>query len=135
MNTNKILLGGLAGGVAYFFLGWLVYGILLGSVFESPAAVAKDPMEMWAMALSCLLFGLLLALIFGRWANISTFMTGAQAGALIGALVAAWVDFSMFSMYNFVSLQQVLIDIVVAAVVAAITGGIVGLALGYKQTT
>ncbi len=29
METNKILLGGLAGGVAFFLLGWVIYGILL----------------------------------------------------------------------------------------------------------
>ncbi|MDP2890621.1 MAG: hypothetical protein Q8P34_16865 [Bacteroidota bacterium] len=29
METNKILLGTLAGGVAFFLLGWLIYGILL----------------------------------------------------------------------------------------------------------
>ncbi len=133
MNTNKILLGALAGGVAYFFLGWLVYGILLQDIFSSPAAVTKEPLEMWAMAVSCLLFGLLLSFIFGRWASISTFMTGAQAGAIIGGLASAWIDFSLFSMYNFVSLQQTLIDIVVGAVVAAITGGVVGWVLGYKQ--
>ncbi|GJM36293.1 MAG: hypothetical protein DHS20C18_52940 [Saprospiraceae bacterium] len=133
MNTNKILLSALAGGVAYFFLGWLVYGILLQGMMEMPAAIAKEPMEMWAMAISCLVYGLLLAVIFGHWASISTLMTGAKAGAIIGALVAAYVDFSFFSMYNFITLQSVIVDIIAATALSAITGGVVGWVLGYKK--
>jgi len=32
---TKFMLAGLAGGVFYFFLGWLVYGILLMNFYES----------------------------------------------------------------------------------------------------
>jgi hypothetical protein len=29
MNTNKFLIGGIIGGIAYFLIGWLVWGMLL----------------------------------------------------------------------------------------------------------
>ena len=36
MDTKKFVLAGLIGGVAYFFLGWLVYGILLMDLMAIP---------------------------------------------------------------------------------------------------
>ena len=96
MNTNKILLGAVAGGITYFLLGWLVYGTLLKDFTQSypelkPETVTdimRNPMVMWAMALGCLVYGLFLAIVMGRWASISTFAAGAKAGAIIGLLWA-----------------------------------------------
>ncbi len=134
MNINKMLLGALAGGVAYFLLGWLVYGILLSSVFaiaeETRTVIAKEQFGMTAMFISCLAYGLLLAYIYERWANISTFVTGAKAGAVIGALATIWVNMSMFAMYNFVTLQNSVIDLFVHAAVSALVGGVVAYVLG-----
>ena len=134
MNTNKILLSALAGGVAYFFLGWVVYGMLLGDVFMTPSESTKEPMVMWAMAVSCLFYGLLFAVIFGRWAGISTFKSGFMAGGVIGAIISLSMNLSMFSMSNSVTLEMVGIDFVVAGILAGITGGIVGWVLGYSKS-
>ena len=41
MNYKKIIIGGIAGGIAYFFLGWLVYGILLANFMELEPKLAK----------------------------------------------------------------------------------------------
>ena len=134
MNVNKMLLGALAGGVAYFFLGWLVWGTLLAGIMEMPAemkaVVGKEPMVMWSMIVSCLVYALLLAYIFERWAGISTFLTGAKAGALIGGLSAASVDFSFYSMTNMMNTTQLVTDIVAATIVSAIVGGLIGFVLG-----
>ncbi|MFN0037760.1 MAG: hypothetical protein ACKVUS_22080 [Saprospiraceae bacterium] len=138
MNT-KVLLAALAGGIAYFFLGWLVYGMLLGSTFHSmmtteSAAVTRPETEMimWAMAVSCLVFGLLLAVIYSRWANISTFKTGAIAGAIITFLMTLGTDLGMFSMYNLTTGGAgLLINPIVNAALGGIIGGVVGWVLGY----
>ncbi len=45
MKTNKILLAGLAGAVLNFFLGWLVYGMLLYDFITVPAEVQKKTNE------------------------------------------------------------------------------------------
>ena len=68
MKTIKILLGGLAGGVTFFLLGWLVYGVLLnGYMMANTNQCAAKPMQdmvMWSMFLSNFALGCLLALIF-----------------------------------------------------------------------
>jgi hypothetical protein len=91
--TNKTLLGALAGGVALFLLGWLIYGMLLMDYttanFNQCASNPPDQMIWWAIIASSLATGLLLALIFS-WSNTSGAAAGAQKGAIIGALMA-WV--------------------------------------------
>ncbi len=141
MSTNKILLSALAGGVVNFLLGGLIYGVLLTDFAnsfpelstETVAAITRTPMIMWAIALSCLLYALLLAIIFGRWANVSTFAGGAMGGVLIGFLIALSMNLSMYSMWKVVNLTGALADSLIAAVMAAITGGVVGWVLGYKK--
>jgi len=136
MSTNKILLAGLAGGVTTFLLGWLVYGILLSGFFEAnqgtATGVSKSPEEMvmWAMIVGNLAWGFLLALVYGRWANISTFQTGAIAGAVIGFLAALSYGFIFFATSNIMNLTATIVDPLAYAVMSAIAGGVVALVLG-----
>jgi len=140
MNT-KVLLAALAGGVAMFLLGWLVWGMILDPWYRTimtPEATAAtrnpEEMVMWALALSNLVYGLLLALIFNRWANISTFKTGAIAGAVISFLVALSFDFSLFAfMKMWTNSTILLVDPLANAAVGAVVGGVVGWVLGYGQ--
>ncbi len=139
MNTNKILLGGLAGGVAFFLLGFLFYGILLMKFFEansgSATGVMKDPPVWWALILGNIFWGLLLAVIFGRWASISTFAGGARAGAIIGLLASLSFDLTMFGTANLSTLPAAGVDVVVATIMSAIAGGVVGLVLGSGKSS
>ncbi len=139
MSTNKILFGALAGGIVYFLLGWLIYGTLLADFAnaypelkpESVTDITRSPMVYWAMFVGCLVYGLLLAVIFGRWASISTFITGAKAGAVITLLMALAFDLMMYSMLKTMTLNGALIDPLISGVMGAITGGVVGWVLGY----
>jgi len=138
MNTNKILLAGLIGGAASFLLGWLVWGVVLADFMKSNSGSAtgvmkaESEMVWWALIVGNLAGGLLLALIFGRWGSISTFLTGAKAGAVIGLLIAISVDMTMLATSNIMTLNGALVDILANAVVAGIVGGVVGWFLGRK---
>ena len=84
MKSNKILIGGLLGGLTSFLLGWILYGVIFRDTMTSPiAGLMKSDADMvwWALILSSLFQGLLISYIFGRWANITTAMGGASAGA------------------------------------------------------
>ena len=141
--NGKTLLAALAGGVASFLLGWLVFGILLkttydGMMTEAGAAIMRPEAEMmnymWAMILSNLVYGLLLALIFSRWANISTFQSGAIAGGVIAFLVVLSFDLGMYSMMSaWKGGSGLIIDPLINGVVGAVVGGVVGWVLGFGQ--
>jgi hypothetical protein len=138
MNTNKILLAGLVGGVVAFILGFLVYGVMLGEFFQSNAGsatgVARGDEEMlWIpMIVGHLAWGFLFSIIYGRWASISTFATGAKTGAVLGLLVSLTQNMISLGSSNIMNTTAALSNVVVVAIISAIVGGTVGWFLGRK---
>lgn len=138
MSTNKILIAGLIGGVAAFILGALFYGLLLGDFMKSNAGsatgVERAPEEIvwWAMIIGHLAWGFLFSVIYGRWANISTFVTGAKAGGVIGLLLGLGYDLIWYGTSNVMNLTATFVDVFVTVVMSALIGGIVAWWLGRK---
>jgi hypothetical protein len=136
MKTNKILLGGVAGGVTFFLLGWLVYGILLSSYMTANlnqcAARPMTEMVWWAMILSNLALGFLLALVF-TWSKIDNLKSGARVSAILGVLISASVDLGNYSMTNvYSSLSVIVVDVLVYTILLTITGIVVAKVIGTK---
>jgi uncharacterized membrane protein len=136
MNTSKILVAGLVGGAVAFLLGFLVWGLALNSFMAENTGSATGVMKSeadfnWiAMVLGHLSLGLLFAVIYGRWASISTFATGAQAGAVLGFLISFTYDMISYGSTNVMNLTGAIVDIVVSTIISAIIGGVVALMLG-----
>jgi len=136
MDTKKFLIGTLAGGIAFFFLGYLIYGLALTSFFAAHSGTATGvmkPMEeltWWALILGNLASGALLTYIFLKWANITTFGSGASGGAVIGFFVALSFDMISFATTNMMDLTAAFADVVVGALMTGIAGGIIGAVLG-----
>ena len=139
MDAKKFIVGTLAGGVAAFLLGWIIYGMLLMKFFEANAGSAtgvnrgETDMVWWALILGNLGMAALLTYIYGRWAGIKTFTTGAMAGAMIGLLLGVSYDFIMYSTTNLMNMTGTIVDIVVTIVMMALVGGVVGAALGMGK--
>ena len=132
MNT-KVLLAAIFGGIANWLLGALFYLLLLGSYFGSAhgEGAAKDPIDMPFIILGCLSFGLLVAVIFDKWAGIKTLATGAKGGALIG--IIAGIAFNAWrygDSHFFASLTPAIVDVLVFTAILAGTGAVVGWMLG-----
>lgn len=139
MDTKKFLMGTLAGGIALFFLGYLFYGVLFMGFFEAnqgtATGVMKEDMQLvwWALILGNLALGALLSYIFLKWANISTFGSGAQAAAVIGLLTSLSWDMISLATTNIGTLTGALADVAVFTVMCAIAGGVVGMVLGMGK--
>ena len=136
MDWTKFSISTLIWGIAYFFLGWLIFGILLRDLTALPAdisAVIEIPPEQFKisfMIISCFVMGGLHSLILGRWAGVSTFMGGLKVSAIVGVLITLSVGLGMSSMYKMNSLDQILINMVGDAVCSGLAGGLVGWYLG-----
>lgn len=136
MNITKILVAGLIGGAVAFLLGFLTFGMALSDFFASNSGSATGVMRadgdmQWIpMILGHLSLGMLLAVIYGRWANISTMATGAKAGLVIGFLVAFAYGMIDLGAMNIMNTTGTLVDIVAQTVIAGIVGGAVGWYLG-----
>ncbi|MEZ4899212.1 MAG: hypothetical protein R2806_20375 [Saprospiraceae bacterium] len=136
MGANKILISGLVSGIAVFLLGYLFYGVIFMNTMEGMTGSATgvmremDAMVWWALIVGNLLWGFLLAYIFGMWAGIFTFMGGLKGGAIIGLLATGAFDLTMYATSNITTLGGSILDIVIFTVIMGIAGGVAGWMLG-----
>jgi hypothetical protein len=133
----KILRGTVFGGIAYFLLGWLVWGILLMDFLSANmnqcANRPEGEMVWWAIILSNLVAALLLTLVL-NWAKAKKILDGLKFGALFGILLVSLFDLSSWSMTTmFSNIGALLIDILVSTVVLAIVGLVIVLTWGKEQ--
>lgn len=142
MNTNKLLLGTLAGAVVNFFAGWALYVLFFKNLMESNISDAaktlmlpEDQHSFIYYFISGIFMSFAIALIFERWANIRTLQTGAIAGAIISACISLSFDFQFLAgttMYN--GFGIVFINLAMSALMGALTGGAIGWMLGYNRS-
>ncbi len=137
MKTSKILLGGIAGGLAFFLLGWVVYGMLLMdyTTANNNQCSMRPMQEMiwWAMIISNLAFGFLLSVVFS-WSNTTSVMAGVKVAVIIGLLISISMDLSSYAMTSmFSNFTAVFVDIIAFTVMSAITGAVVALVMGMGK--
>ncbi len=131
MNSKKFLIGGIAGGIAFFLLGWLVWGMLLMDFMKShsnsSSGVFRTEADMvwWAMVVGNLAMGFLLSYVLSK-ASINTAAGGISTGAVIGLLMSASIDCTMYAQVNLFDTTSMIADIGASTVVTGIVGGIIG---------
>jgi hypothetical protein len=138
MTAKNRVLATLVGFVVLFLLGWLLYGMLLMEFYTtntgSATGVMRGDTEMvwWALILGNLFQAYFLVYVFGKWANITSFGGGFQAGAILGLILGLAFNLIMFATTNIMNLTSALVDPLVSAVMMGLTGGVVGFMLGRK---
>lgn len=133
----KILRGTIFGGIVYFLLGWLVYGILFMDFFSANmnqcASKPAGDMVWWAIIASNLITALFLTLVL-KWAGGGSIVDGLKTGALFGLLLTMIFDLSSWSMTTmYKSFLPLLVDIAVGTVVMAIVGMMIVLLQGRSK--
>jgi hypothetical protein len=133
----KIVRGTVFGGIAYFLLGWLVWGILLMDFMSAHmnqcASRPEGIMIWWAMIVSSLAASLLLTLIL-YWAKAKSIINGLLLGGLFGAIYSCIVDFSFWSMTTvFSDIGTLLVDILATIVTFAVVGLAIVLTWGKEK--
>ena len=131
MNTNKFIVGGIIGGIAFFLLGWLVWGMLLKDFMAANVGSAGNVMKAdadvtwWALIVGNIFSGLLVSYVLGK-AGAKGAGAGAGIGAVLGLLLAGGFDFVMLGVSNLMTTKGALVDIAANIVVTAVVGAIVG---------
>lgn len=140
MNT-RVLIAAFVGAIISFLLGWLIYGFLVTDFYSTHslmkyyAGLEKVHPDLLGIFLSCFAYTLLLAVIFGNMANITTAKNGALAGIAISLLMALSFNLSMWSMMNLIGKSIVLLDSLINAATGGIIGAVIAWILGYKKST
>ena len=135
MDMKKFLTGTLVGGIAFFFLGYLFYGVLLAGFFSSHYAATATMKSMedivwWALISGNVASGAMLTYIFLKWANVSAFGSGASAAATVGFFIGLSMDLIRFATEGAFDLTASLSDVAVMTVMYGVAGGAIGAVLG-----
>ena len=125
MNVKNFLVSGIVGGIIYFLLGWLLYGILFKDAFQTTGNE-----NMLFIFLGCMTFGFFVSYIFIKWAGISNVVTGFMSGAVIGLFFGLYSNFFMNSMTSEINYQTMGLDIVITIVMSALVGAAIALVNG-----
>lgn len=133
----KILRGTIFGGITFFLLGWLVYGILLMDFMAANsnncAARLDDEMIWWAMIVSNLVLALFVTVVL-KWSGAKSITDGMRIGAVIGFLTGLSTDLSFYSMTTMISnLTALIVDVLVYTLVLGVVGMIIVLTWGKEK--
>ena len=120
MNKN-VLISGIAGTTVYYLLGWLVYDILF------PQMSSGDE-SMLGIFLGCLCYMFIYALIFVRWAHITTFKTGVTIGFVLGLLFA--LSWQAFTYTGHLDVSYFIHEILIGSIMTAFGAGTVAFVHG-----
>ena len=126
---SKTLIGGLIAGVLSFFLGWLVFGILLKDYYSANtlkyAGLERLEPIMWALIIANLAWGLLLAYILDL-AGANSMAKGFTCGLIIFFLMALGIDMFFIAFMRLMRLRLAVVDIGANALFGGIIGAVVG---------
>ncbi|MFN8265886.1 MAG: hypothetical protein U0T11_07425 [Chitinophagaceae bacterium] len=135
MNSKKLVIGGIIGGVVIFLAGWLIYGILLmdymahHSRMSSGAFRSETEMIMWAMALGNLGFGFLISFLLSKL-NVNDLKGGLIYGALLGLFISFSMDMMLYAQLNIWGKGAIVADVIGSTIMFAIAGAVIGLVNG-----
>ena len=133
----KVLRGTIFGGIAFFILGWLIYGILLDWMAANSNSCSARPegiMIWWALIASNLLVALFLTLFLKR-SGAKSVLDGIKNGALFVLLLGLGIDLSFYSMTTmFVDFFALVVDVVSYILILMLVGMVIVLTWGKKKT-
>jgi hypothetical protein len=137
--TKKLILAALAGAVAQFLLGWLIYGIVLANFMSSQTTHFEGLMKdmntgsfMILIFLSGLVMSCLIAFIFQRWAKFDKFQSGLTGGIVLGFFFALSYDLNFLASMNLMTFRGMIVDVIAMSIMLGIIGGIIAWILGMK---
>jgi hypothetical protein len=137
--STKAILAGIAGGIFAFFLGWLIFGVLLMDYYTANTThyegLMKEMPNIVLLLVSNLVWGFWLSFIFERWAKITTIGNGIVGGIIIGLPVALAFDLWALAGMNLFNGTIVIVDVLANTLLFALMGGLIGFILGYKKKT
>lgn len=135
----RVLAATVAGGIAFFILGFVIYGLLLDPMVMKPNMIVypglMNETPIWApLILANLVSALLLAYIFDQWAGIRTFVGGVRGGAIVYFLISVSFQLMFLAFWNISkSYTPAIADVLGSTVLGALCGGVIGQVLGMMN--
>lgn len=130
MDTKRFVIGTIVGGIVLFFVGYLVYEVILGSFMEAsspniPGVNRETPLYVF-VGLGCLVQAALICYAMGR-RGATGLAAGATVGAITGVLLWGTADLMIHGLTNLISPTGIVVDLVGSLVTSGVTGAVIGL--------
>ncbi len=136
MDIKKLLIGTIAGAVVFFLLGWLFYDKLLADFMRhnpgEKGLIGRPEIKFGFLIAGQVLQGLLLTYILLK-ANVSSLAGGLIMGLLVGFLLSAAIDLTIYGTSIVMSKKGVAADVLAATVIWALAGAVIGSLIGNKN--
>ncbi len=136
---SRILAAAVAGGVTFFILGFIIYGVILDPLVMKPNVITydglmKDPPSWIPLILGNLVSGFLLAYIIDRLRDVRSFTSGAITGGVVWFLMSLAFQLMFLAFMNLTkSYVPVIADVVGSTVMGAIGGGVIAAVMGMMD--
>lgn len=134
--VTRIVAAAVAGGIAFFILGFVIYGLLLDPMVMRPnmnvfPGLMKEAPDFVPLVISNFVTALFVAYIFENLAGIRSFAAGAKAGGVIFFLMSLSFQLMFIAFWNLhKNYLPLVMDIIGSTVLGAVCGGIVAAVLG-----
>ena len=134
MNTKRIVMGTLVGGIVLYATGYLIFDLAFGNFYPanvgSATGVYRDTALMWADVLGCMSYAALITLGLGNRPDSSHIGAGAKIGAIVGFLLWFTVDFISYGNRNVWNLTLTVVDPLLELIRGGVGGGVIAVVLG-----
>jgi hypothetical protein len=130
MNTKQWVLGTVIGAVVIYAAGYLIFTVLLGDYYAansgSATGVMRDSQIVWALAVGALAYAALILYAMRSQAGSVNVVSGMKVGAVVGFLLWATADFSLYGITNMSNLTVTMLDPFAELVHGGIAGAVLG---------
>ena len=133
MDTKRLAIGTVVGGIAMFVVGYLFWNILFDyyAALLAAAGIAREPQLLWVLAASNVPFAALVTLAIERGGS-STIGRGVKVGAIVGFLVWSGVALVHYGSMTAFGLMATILDPLLEVVHFGIGGGVIAAVLGRR---
>jgi hypothetical protein len=134
MDVKRFLVGTIAGGVALYATGYLIFTVIFGNFYAanvgSATGVDRTIQIQWAEALASLAYAALITFAIGNRPNALSLGVGARIGAIVGFLLWLTADFVFYGATNIANLTRTIVDPLLEFVHGGIGGAVIAAVLG-----
>ena len=138
MSNKQYTTATLAGGIAMFATGYLLYELALADFFASNTGTATGVMKeaplYWSIIIGSLIAAAFLVMVIG-WRGDSSTGAGLKTGALVGLMTSLGSNFVMYGAYNLANLTSHLATAVVDMTLFGVSGAVIGTVLSTASAS
>jgi hypothetical protein len=130
VDTKRFLTGTIVGGIVLYIVGYLIFSMAFASFYAantgSATGVDRESEVMWAVVLGAFAYAALICYTMGR-RGVSGLGEGFMVGAIVGFLLWACADFTLYGVENVSNLTRTVVDPLLEIVHGGIGGATIAL--------